>query len=62
MVKNKRTYTSLKEHGHDMSYENERKHDNVHSPSHYKHGKKETIEVIRAVSYTHLTLPTKRIV
>ena len=30
-----------------MSYENERKHDNVHSPSHYKHGKKETIEVIR---------------
>ena len=47
MVKNRRTYTSLKEHGHDMSYENERKHDNVHSPSHYKHGKKETIEVIR---------------
>ena len=47
MVKNKRTYTSLKEHGHDMSYENERKHDNVHSPSHYKHCKKETIEVIR---------------
>ena len=47
MVKSKRTYVSLKEHGHDMSYENERKHDNVHSPSHYKHGKKETIEVIR---------------
>ena len=22
-------------------------HDNVHSPSHYKHGKKETIEVIQ---------------
>ena len=47
MVKSKRTYTSLKEYGHDLSYENERKHDNVHSPSHYKHGKKETIEVIQ---------------
>ena len=30
MVKSKRTYTSLKEYGHDLSYENERKHDNVH--------------------------------
>jgi len=47
MVKSKRTYISLKDHGLDMSYENERKHDNVHSPEHYKHGKKETIEVIR---------------
>ena len=47
MVKNKRTYTSLKEHGHDMSYENERKHDNVHAPKHYLHGKKETIDVIQ---------------
>ena len=47
MVKSKRTYTSLKEYGHDLSYEYERKHDNVHSPDHYKHGKKETIEVIR---------------
>ena len=55
MVKNKRTYKFAKDHSHDMSYENERKHNNVHSPSHYKHGKKETIE---AVSYTHLTLPT----
>ena len=47
MVKSKRTYTSIKEYGHDISYENERKHNNVDSPSHYKHGKKETIEVIR---------------
>ena len=47
MVKSKRTYTSLKEYRHHLSYENERKHDNVHSPDHYKHGKKETIEVIR---------------
>ena len=47
MVKSKRTYTSLIEYGHDLSYENERKHDNEHSPDHYKHGKKETIEVIR---------------
>ena len=47
MVKSKRTYISLKEHGHDLSYENERKHDNVNSPAHYLHGKKETIDVIR---------------
>ena len=47
MVKNKRTYISLKEHGHDISYENERKYDNVNSPAHYKYGKKETIDVIR---------------
>ena len=38
--KSKRTYTSIKEYGHDISYENERKHNNVDSPSHYKHGKK----------------------
>ena len=47
MVKDKRTYTNKIDHGHDISYENERKHDNVHSPSHYMHGKKETIDVIR---------------
>tara|TARA_R100000700_G_scaffold5719_1_gene9056 strand:- start:297 stop:596 length:300 start_codon:yes stop_codon:yes gene_type:complete len=47
MVKDKRTYIKKMDHGHDMSYENERKHDNVHSPSHYMHGKKETIDVIR---------------
>ena len=47
MVKDKRTYTNKIDHGHDMSYEKERKHDNVHSPSHYMHGKKETIDVIR---------------
>ena len=47
MVKSKRTYISLKEHGHDISYENERGHDNVNSPAHYKYGKKETIDVIR---------------
>ena len=38
MVKNKRQYVSFKDHGHDISYEIERKHDNVHSPSHYMHG------------------------
>ena len=47
MVKDKREYKSIKEYGHDISYENERKHDNEHSPSHYMHGKKETIDVIR---------------
>ena len=46
-IDDKRTYKYEKDHKHDMSYENERKHNNVHSPSHYKHGKKETIEVIR---------------
>ena len=46
-IDGKRTYRYEKDHSHDMSYENERKHDNVHSPSHYKHGKKETIEVIQ---------------
>ena len=46
-IDSKRTYKYEKDHKHDMSYENERKHNNVHSPSHYKHGKKETIEVIR---------------
>ena len=29
MVKSKRVYETLKEHGHDISYENERGHDNV---------------------------------
>ena len=47
MVKSKRTYVSLKEHGSDISYENEVPFDNVNSPSHYMHGKKETIDVIR---------------
>ena len=47
MEEDKRTYTSIKDHGNDISYENERKHNNVHSPSHYMHGKKETIDVIR---------------
>jgi hypothetical protein len=46
MVKDKRTYTSKIDHGHDMSYENEVKYDNVNAPSHYLHGKKETIDVI----------------
>jgi len=35
------------DHSHDISYENEVTFDNVNSPSHYKHGKKETIDVIR---------------
>ena len=46
-IDSKRTYKYEKDHTHDMSYENERKHNNVNSPAHYKHGKKETIEVIR---------------
>jgi nicotinic acid phosphoribosyltransferase len=46
-VDGKRTYKYEKDHSHDVSYENERKHNNVHSPSHYMHGKKETIDVIR---------------
>ena len=31
----------------DKTFENELTNDNVHSPSHYKHGKKETIDVIQ---------------
>jgi len=46
-IDNKRTYKYEKDFSHDVSYENERKHNNVHSPSHYMHGKKETIDVIR---------------
>ncbi len=46
MAKDKRTYTNKKDHGHDMSYENETKYDNVNAPQHYLHGKKETIDVI----------------
>ena len=46
MVKDKRTYTSKIDHGHDISYENEVKYDNVNAPPHYLHGKKETIDVI----------------
>ena len=46
MVKSKRIYTSLKEHGLDVSFENETKHDSVNAPAHYLHGKKETIDVI----------------
>ena len=49
-MKDKRTYTHLKEHGEDMTHENESKVDpkEDRGPG--------------AVSYTHLTLPTKRIV
>jgi len=43
----KRTYKYEKDHSHDVSYENERKHDSVNSPAHYKYGKKETIDVIQ---------------
>ena len=46
-IDGKRTYKYEKDFSHDVSYENERKHNNVHSPSHYMHGKKETIDVIR---------------
>ena len=47
MVKDKRQYKTIKEYGNDISYENEVQFDNVNSPSHYMHGKKETIDVIR---------------
>ncbi len=46
MVKDKRTYNSLKDHANDISYENEVPYDNVNSPAHYLHGRKETIDVI----------------
>jgi hypothetical protein len=46
MVKDKRTYIHKKDHGHDMSYENETAYDNVNAPPHYLHGRKETIDVI----------------
>ena len=46
-IDGKRTYKYEKDYSHDVSYENERKHNNVHSPSHYMHGKIETIDVIR---------------
>ena len=46
MVKSKRTYVSLKEYGHDLSYENEITYDSVNAPAHYLHGRKETIDVI----------------
>ena len=45
MVKDKREYEKRIDHSHDISYENEISFDNVNSPSHYKHGKKETIEL-----------------
>ena len=32
MVKDKRTYIHKKDHGHDMSYENETTYDNVNAP------------------------------
>ena len=57
MVKDKRQYKTIKEHGHDISYENEvslrnnvvsiGNDDNVNSPPHYRYGKKETIDVIQ---------------
>ena len=47
MVKSKREYLEKIAHSTDITYENEVKFDNVNSPSHYKHGKKETIDVIR---------------
>ena len=34
MVKDKRTYTKKMDHGHDMSYENEVRYDNVNAPAH----------------------------
>ena len=47
MAKSKRVYEKEIDHSHDISYENEVVYDNVNSPAHYKHGKKETIDVIR---------------
>ena len=46
MVKDKRTYTKKMDHRSDITFENEIKYDNVNAPSHYLHGKKETIDVI----------------
>ena len=46
MVKSKRQYDKRIDHGHDMSYENEIRYDNVNAPAHYLHGRKETIDVI----------------
>ena len=46
MVKSKRQYDKEIDHGHDMSYENEIRYDNVNAPAHYLHGRKETIDVI----------------
>ena len=46
MVKDKRRYTKKMDHGSDITFENEIKYDNVNAPSHYLHGKKETIDVI----------------
>jgi|TARA_R100000353_G_scaffold54168_1_gene43361 hypothetical protein len=46
MVKSKRQYEKKIDHGHDMSYENEIRYDNVNAPAHYLHGRKETIDVI----------------
>ena len=45
--KAKRMYNKKIDHSNDISYENEVQFDNVNSPAHYKHGKKETIDVIR---------------
>ena len=47
MVKSKREYLEKIAHSTDITYENEVQFDNVNSPAHYKHGKKETIDVIR---------------
>ena len=47
MVKDKRVYLKKIDHSNDISYENEVQFDNVNSPAHYMHGKKETIDVIR---------------
>ncbi len=46
MAKSKRVYDKRIDHSHDMSYENEVSYDNVNAPSHYLHGRKETIDVI----------------
>ena len=51
MVKSKRIYTSLKEDGLDVSFDEDKsvpmwKRDSVNAPQHYLHGKKETIDVI----------------
>ena len=47
MVKSKREYLEKIARSTDITYENEVQFDNVNSPAHYKHGKKETIDVIR---------------
>ena len=75
-MKDKRTYKYEKEHGEDMSHENETKIDAVtvltdqYKADLHEYKERESLHIqtknqldgTKPVSYTHLTLPTKRIV